>query len=585
MALLIAVSFTDTPHPGSMNLRGCHPFSRKRYRLLMSTHELAGQPAPSDVLLDVSDLLHAYHNEAPDPSIAAQRVSFGTSGHRGTAFDQTFNEPHILAIAQAVCDYRSQANISGPLFLGMDTHALSLPAQATCIEVFAANEVSIRMAADDGFTPTPAVSHAILTYNRGRTDGLADGVIITPSHNPPADGGIKYNGPTGGPATPAATSWIQERANHHLDTDLAEVKRMGYEQALRADTTDTYDFLGHYVNDLDAVLDMELIRESGLSLAVDPLGGAGVAYWSAIADTYNLPLEVLRTDVDPTFRFMTLDWDGKIRMDPSSPHAMQSLINLKDQYDVAFACDTDHDRHGIVTQSGGLMPPNAFLSVMVDSLLNSRNQWGSDVGIGKTVVTTRLLDRIAAHYDRSITEVPVGFKWFVDVLYNGSCGFVGEESAGASFLRKDGTVWSTDKDGIIAALMAAEITARTGEDPSQRYEQLTQQFGDPVYERVDAPATPEQKAVLKSMTPDLVTQDELAGEPIQTIRTQAPGNDAAIGGLKVETENGWFVARPSGTEAIYKIYGESFKGRAHLDQIHADAQALVNRAFADSDVG
>ncbi|MES3630049.1 MAG: phosphoglucomutase (alpha-D-glucose-1,6-bisphosphate-dependent) [Longimonas sp.] len=549
----------------------------------MSTHELAGQPAPESVLTDIPTLLQAYQANEPDPSVPAQRVSFGTSGHRGTALNHTFNEHHILAIAQAVCDYRNQAGIDGPLFLGMDTHALSAPAQATCLEVFAGNNVAVRMAADDGVTPTPAVSHAILTYNDGRTEGLADGVIITPSHNPPVDGGIKYNGPTGGPATPNATSWIETRANNLLDAELAGVQRIGYEQALRADTTYTYDFMGRYVDDLGAVLDMALIRESGLSLAVDPLGGAGVHYWQAIADTYDLPLEVLRTDIDPTFSFMTLDWDGKIRMDPSSPHAMQSLINLKDQYDVAFACDTDHDRHGIVTGSGGLMPPNAYLSVMVDALLNSRTQWASDVGIGKTVVTTRLLDRIAAHYSRPITEVPVGFKWFVDVLYDGTCGFVGEESAGASFLRKDGTVWSTDKDGIIASLMAAEITARTGQDPSQRYEKLTEQFGDPVYERIDAPATPEQKAVLKNLTPDLVKQDELAGEPIQAIRTQAPGNDAPIGGLKVETENGWFVARPSGTEAIYKIYGESFNGRPHLDQIHADAQALVNRAFDSAD--
>ena len=551
----------------------------------MSVHELAGQPAINTELVDISALLEAYQTDQPDPSVPAQRVSFGTSGHRGSALNRTFNEHHILAVAQAVCDHRAQAGTTGPLFLGMDTHALSLPAQATCLEVFAANGVEVRMAADDGFTPTPAVSHAILTYNNGRTSGLADGVIITPSHNPPADGGIKYNGPTGGPATPDATSHIEQRANDLLDGDLAGVERMGHEQALRADTTQTYDFLGHYVRDLDSVIDMDVIRDAGLSLAVDPLGGAGVAYWQAIADAYDLPLEVLRTEVDPTFRFMTLDWDGKIRMDPSSPHAVQSLIDLKDQYDVAFACDTDHDRHGIVTKSGGLMPPNAFLSVMVDTLLDSRTGWAQDVGVGKTVVTTRLLDRIAADYGRPVTEVPVGFKWFVDVLYNGTCGFVGEESAGASFLRKDGTVWSTDKDGIIAALMAAEITARTGEDPSERYEKLTAKYGTPIFERIDAPATPEQKAVLKGMTPDLVNQDELAGEPIQHIRTQAPGNDAAIGGLKVETENGWFVARPSGTEAIYKIYGESFKGRDHLDQIHADAQALVNRAFDASDVG
>ena len=544
----------------------------------MSIHELAGQPAPESILVDVASLLKAYQ-DVPDPSQPAQRVSFGTSGHRGSAFDHTFNEHHILAIAQAVCDYREHAGIDGPLFLGIDTHALSAPAQATCLEVFAANDVTVRIAADGGVTPTPAVSHAILTYNEGRTKGLADGVIITPSHNPPVDGGIKYNGTNGGPASPAATSWIEERANALLDDGLADVERIGYEHALRADTTSEYDFLGHYVRDLDAVIDVDLIRESGLSLAVDPLGGAGVQYWGEIADHYGLPLKVLRTDVDPTFRFMTLDWDGNIRMDPSSPYAMQSLIDLKDQYDVAFACDTDHDRHGIVTKSGGLMPPNAFLSVMADALLDSRDGWANDVGLGKTVVTTRLLDRIAAHHDRPVTEVPVGFKWFVDVLYDETCGFVGEESAGASFLRTDGSVWSTDKDGIIASLMAAEIMARTGEDPSERYHDLTEQFGNPVFERVDAPATPAEKAVLKNLTPDLVTQDQLAGEPIQTIRTRAPGNDAPIGGLKVETENGWFVARPSGTEAIYKIYGESFNGKEHLAEIHADAQALVNRAF------
>ena len=545
----------------------------------MSVHELAGQPAPESILINASSLLKAYQNDAPDPAQPSQRVSFGTSGHRGSAFDRTFNEHHILAIAQAICDYREHAGIDGPLFLGMDTHALSAPAQATCLEVFAANEVDVRIAADGGVTPTPAVSHAILTHNDGRTQGLAAGVIITPSHNPPADGGIKYNGPTGGPATPTATNWIETRANAHLDNSLSEIQRIGYEQALRADTTSEYDFLGHYVRDLDAVIDMDVIQHSGLSLAVDPLGGAGVEYWEAIADHYTLPLDVLRTEVDPTFRFMTLDWDGTIRMDPSSPHAMQSLIDLKDIYNVAFACDTDHDRHGIVTQSGGLMQPNAFLSVMVDALLDSREGWAKDVGVGKTVVTTRLLDRIADHYGRPVTEVPVGFKWFVDVLYNGDCGFVGEESAGASFLRTDGGVWSTDKDGIIASLMAAEITARTGEDPSERYDALTAQFGNPVFERVDAPATPAEKTALKNLTPDLVTQDTLAGEPIQAIRTHAPGNEAAIGGLKVETDNGWFVARPSGTEAIYKIYAESFNGEEHLADIHADAQALVNRAF------
>jgi len=548
----------------------------------MATHDLAGQPAPDDALIDVSALLAAYQTDAPDPSVPAQRVSFGTSGHRGSALNRTFNEAHILAVTQAICDYRMRAGIDGPLFLGMDTHALSAPAHATCLEVLAGNDVPTRIAADAGVTPTPAVSHAILTHNDGRDTGRADGIVLTPSHNPPQDGGIKYNPPTGGPASTEVTTWIERRANELLEDDLADVVRTGHEEALRAETTETYDFLGHYVRDLDAVLDMDAIRASGLSLAVDPLGGAGVAYWTAIADHYNLPMEVLRTEVDPTFRFMTLDWDGQIRMDPSSTHAMQSLIDLKDDYDVAFACDTDHDRHGIVTRSGGLMPPNHFLCVALDHLLQTRTEWGADVGVGKTVVTTHLLDRIAAEHDRAVHEVPVGFKWFVDVLLDGTCGFVGEESAGASFLRMDGTTWTTDKDGIIAGLLAAEITAKHGKDPSEIYADLTGQFGEPVFERKDAPATAAQKQALKNLTPDQVTQDTLAGDPITSIRTTAPGNDAPIGGLKVESENGWFVARPSGTEAIYKVYAESFQGEGHLDALHDDAQALVHRAFEAS---
>ena len=548
----------------------------------MATHDLAGQPAPDDALVDVSALLAAYQTDAPDPSVPAQRVSFGTSGHRGSALDRTFNEAHILAVTQAICDSRMRAGIDGPLFLGMDTHALSAPAHATCLEVLAGNDVPTRIAAEAGVTPTPAVSHAILTHNDGRNTGRADGIVLTPSHNPPQDGGIKYNPPTGGPASTEVTTWIERRANELLEDDLADVVRAGHEAAQRADTTETYDFLGHYVRDLGAVLDMEAIRASGLSLAVDPLGGAGVAYWTAIADHYNLPLEVLRTEVDPTFRFMTLDWDGQIRMDPSSAHAMQSLIDLKDDYDVAFACDTDHDRHGIVTRSGGLMPPNHFLCVALDHLLQTRTEWGADVGVGKTVVTTHLLDRIAAEHDRAVHEVPVGFKWFVDVLLDGTCGFVGEESAGASFLRTDGAVWTTDKDGIIAGLLAAEVAARQGTDPSERYADLTADLGAPVFERKDAPATPEQKQALKTLTPDQVTQDTLAGDPITSIRTTAPGNDAPIGGLKVESANGWFVARPSGTEAIYKVYAESFRGEAHLDALHDDAQALVRRAFEAS---
>ncbi len=548
----------------------------------MSTHDRAGQPAPASSLIDVSSLLEAYQAKTPDPSDPAQRVSFGTSGHRGSAFDATFNEAHILAIAQAIAEYRTQADVDGPLFLGMDTHALSAPAHATCLEVLAAHDVEVRIAADDGVTPTPAVSHAILTHNRNSTAVRADGIVITPSHNPPSDGGIKYNSPTGGPASPDTTSWIEERANEHLENDLRDVARVPYDRAKAADTTQTHDFLGRYVGDLDAVLDMEVIRDSGLSFAVDPLGGAGVDYWTAIADHYDLPLDVLRTEVDPTFQFMTLDWDGNIRMDPSSEPAMQSLIDLKDQYDVAFACDTDHDRHGIVTGSGGLMSPNHFLCVALDALLESRTDWRDDLAVGKTVVTTSLLDRVAERHGRDVHEVPVGFKWFVDVLLDETCCFVGEESAGASFLRRNGRVWTTDKDGIIACLLAAEITARTGEDPSERYAALTDDLGAPIFERKDAPATPDQKAALKTLSPDQVTQDEIAGDPITSIQTKAPGNDAPIGGLKVETDNGWFVARPSGTEAIYKIYAESFRGEEHLEQLHADAQALVNRAFEAS---
>ncbi len=548
----------------------------------MSTHELAGHPATEAELLDVPALLEAYQSQRPDPSDSAERVSFGTSGHRGSAADTTFNENHILAIAQAIAEYRIQADIHGPLFLGMDTHALSAPAHATCLEVLAAHEIEVRIAADDGVTPTPAVSHAILTYNQNGNGKQADGIVITPSHNPPADGGIKYNSPTGGPANPEVTSWIEDRANDILENDLDDVERLPYDEAVAADSVQEHDFLGDYVGDLDQVIDMAAIRDSDLSFAVDPLGGSGVDYWTAIAEEYDLPLDVLRTEVDPTFKFMTLDWDGKIRMDPSSEHAMQSLIELKDEYDVAFACDTDHDRHGIVTATGGLMSPNHYLCVALDVLLEERDDWADDLAVGKTVVTTSLLDRVAEKHGRDVHEVPVGFKWFVDVLLEERCCFVGEESAGASFLRTDGSVWTTDKDGIIAGLLAAEIAAKTGEDPSERYEALTEDLGAPIFERRDAPATPDQKAALKSLSPDQVTQDEIAGDPILSIRTNAPGNDAPIGGLKVETENGWFVARPSGTEAIYKLYAESFKGEDHLDQLHEEAQALVNKAFEAS---
>jgi len=547
----------------------------------MSIHELAGRPATEASLLDVEELLEAYQTQTPDPSKPGERVSFGTSGHRGSSLDTTFNEHHILAIAQAIAEYRAQAGIEGPLFLGMDTHALSAPAHATCLEVLAAHKIEVRIAANDGVTPTPAVSHAILTHNDENPD-QADGIVITPSHNPPSDGGIKYNAPTGGPAGPDVTSWIEDRANEILENELQAVDRIPYDEATTAPTTRTYDYVDTYVSALNDVIDMEAIRTSGLSFAVDPLGGAGVDYWPAIAEAYDLPLDVLRTEVDSTFKFMTLDWDGKIRMDPSSEHAMQSLLELKDQYDVTFACDTDHDRHGIVTASGGLMSPNHYLCVAVDMLLDERDNWGKDLAVGKTVVTTSLIDRVAEKHGRDVYEVPVGFKWFVDVLLEERCCFVGEESAGASFLRRDGSVWTTDKDGIIACLLAAEITAKTGQDPSERYEALTDDLGAPIFERKDAPATPDQKAALKALSPDQVTQDEIAGDPITSIRTNAPGNDAPIGGLKVETQNGWFVARPSGTEAIYKLYAESFKGEAHLAKLHEEAQALVNEAFEAS---
>ncbi len=545
----------------------------------MSTHARAGQPATAADRIDVDALCAAYYDEAPDPAVPAERVAFGTSGHRGSARTRTFNEAHILATTQAICDYRAQAGTTGPLFLGMDTHALSAPAHTTALEVLAAHGLDVMVAPDDGFTPTPAVSHAILGYNAGRTDGQADGIVITPSHNPPADGGFKYNPPTGGPAGGDATGWIERRANDLLEAGLRGVRRLPAAQARAADTTHAFDFLGRYVDDLAAVVDLDAIRASGLRLAVDPLGGAGVAYWTALADRHDLPLEVLRTRVDPTFGFMTLDWDGQIRMDPSSEHAMQSLIALKDDYDVVMACDTDHDRHGIVTRSGGLMPPNHYLCVMLDHLLTHRPAWPEAAGLGKTVVSTSLLARIAKAHGRRVHEVPVGFKWFVDGLLDGTCGFVGEESAGASFLRRDGTVWTTDKDGLIAGLLAAEITARHGEDPSQRYEALTEAHGAPLFQRVDAPATPAQKKVLKGLTPEQVASNTLAGDPITAIRTKAPGNDAAIGGLKVETASGWFVARPSGTEAVYKIYAESFEGDAHLGALLADAQTLVRDAF------
>ncbi len=544
------------------------------------TNPLAGKPAAPTILVDIPKLITVYFSERPDPSVTAQRVAFGTSGHRGSSFDKTFNEWHVLAISQAICDYRKQQDIDGPLFLGIDTHALSAPACASALEVLAANGVNVMLAENDEYTPTPAVSHAILTYNRGRKGGLADGIVITPSHNPPESGGFKYNPPNGGPADKDITGWIESKANTLLGKDLKDVKRISYDRALRADTTHRHDYVTAYVNDLANVIDMEAIRGANIQMGVDPLGGAGVHYWPRIAERYRLNLTVVNDAVDPTFRFMTLDWDGRIRMDPSSPYAMQSLIGLKDRFDVAFACDTDHDRHGIVTQSSGLMPPNHYLAVAIDYLFQHRPQWRKDAAIGKTVVSSTMIDRVAARLGRRLYEVPVGFKWFVDGFFDGSLGFGGEESAGASFLRKDGSVWTTDKDGIVAALLAAEITARMDRDPGEIYGDLACEFGEPAFQRVDAPATAAEKSPLSKLTPAQVKSKELAGEKIQDILTQAPGNGAAIGGLKVIAEHGWFAARPSGTEDIYKIYAESFRGADHLRRILKEAQVIVSDALA-----
>ncbi len=546
----------------------------------MKENPLAGKPAEASMLVNVPRLITAYYVETPDPSVPEQRVVFGTSGHRGSAFDRAFNEQHILAISQAICLYRKQKKIDGPLFLGMDTHALSVPAAASTLGVLAANGVEVMLAEGDEYTPTPAVSHAILTYNRGRKTGLADGVVITPSHNPPHDGGFKYNPPHGGPAEQAVTNWIESRANEFLESGLRGVSRVPYEKALGASTTHRHDYLNAYISDLANVLDMDAIRGAKISLGVDPLGGAGVHYWGPIADRYGLNLTVVNEAVDPTFRFMTVDWDGQIRMDPSSPDAMARLISLKDQFEVAFACDTDHDRHGIVTRSEGLLPPNHYLSVAIFFLFQHRPKWSKDAGIGKTVVSSQMIDRVAAKLGRKLCEVPVGFKWFVDGLLDGSLGFAGEESAGASFARLDGTVWTTDKDGIIPALLAAEITARMGCDPGEIYQELTREFGEPVYDRVEAPATPEQKAQLARLSPEKVKLTELAGEKIVNVLTHAPGNGASIGGMKVITESGWFAARPSGTEDIYKIYAESFQGADHLHRILEEAQTIVDAALA-----
>ena len=547
-----------------------------------SISPLAGKPAPSASLVDIAKLITAYYSEIPDPSIAAQRVTFGTSGHRGSSFDLSFNEWHVLAITQAICQYRAQHHINGPLFLGIDTHALSQPACASALEVLAANGVEVMLAEGDEYTPTPAISHAILAHNRGRdatASGLADGIVITPSHNPPESGGFKYNSPNGGPAEQSVTVWIERAANALLENKLSGVKRISYAQALRAASTHRHDYIGAYVADLGNVIDMEVIRAAKVRIGVDPLGGAGVQYWPRIADRYQLDMTVINDGVDPTFRFMTLDWDGRIRMDPSSPYAMQPLIAQKDRFDIAFACDTDHDRHGIVTPCAGLLPPNHAMSVMIDYLLQHRPQWSSRCAVGKTIVSTRMIDLIAARLGRPLFEAPVGFKWFAGGLYNGSLGFAGEESAGATFLRRDGQVWTTDKDGIVPALLAAEISARRQRDPGDLYKELAQEFGNPIANRVEAIATPAQKKKLAALSAQDISATELAGEPITTILDKAPGNSAAIGGIKVSTKNSWFAARPSGTENIYKIYAESFAGEGQLEMILQEAQAIVDRAI------
>jgi phosphoglucomutase len=536
-------------------------------------------PLPEN-LVNLPRLITAYYTLHPDPTVPAQRVTFGTSGHRGSAFNTAFNEDHIAAITQAICDYRRDQHITGPLFLAQDTHALSEPAFATALEVLAANKIDTMVDADLAYTPTPALSHAILTYNRGRKINLADGIVITPSHNPPEDGGFKYNPPNGGPADTSATKWIEDRANEIIAAGLTTIKKVPYSRALTSSTTHRHDYITAYVNDLAHVIDFEVLASTTLKLAVDPLGGAGVHYWPRIAEKYQLPLQILNPNVDATFRFMTTDWDGRIRMDCSSPYAMASLIANKQKYDVAFAADTDHDRHGIVTRTTGLLNPNHYLAVCIQYLFTHRPQWSPDVGIGKTLVSSSIIDRVAKGLDRPMLEVPVGFKWFVAGLIDGTLGFVGEESAGATFLRRNGQVWTTDKDGLIPGLLSAEMTARTGKDPGLLYAELTAEYGDPVYERIDAAATKEQKAKLAKLSPTQVTAKQLAGEPITAILTEAPGNHAAIGGLKVTTENGWFAARPSGTEDVYKIYAESFHGKDHLKQIQTEAQQLIDTALA-----
>lgn len=545
----------------------------------MAVHELAGKAAPVSMLVNIPRLVSAYYIKQPDPETPGQQVAFGTSGHRGSSLKSSFNEKHVLAITQAICDYRTANKITGPLFIGKDTHALSEPSMASALEVLAANGVETVIQKDFGYTPTPVISHAILVYNRHRTSGLADGIVITPSHNPPEDGGFKYNPPHGGPADTDVTRWVESRANKLMETNNRKVRRIPYDKALCAVTTREYDYIRPYVDDLKHIIDMEAIRSSGLKIGVDPMGGAAVDFWEPIAETYGLNIDIVNRFVDPTFGFMTVDKDGKIRMDCSSAYAMARLIELKDKYDIAFGNDPDTDRHGIVVPDTGLMNPNHYLAVAIWYLFQNRPQWRSDATVGKTLVSSSMIDKVAAHLGKKLSEVPVGFKWFVEGLIDGSYGFGGEESAGASFLRKDGTVWTTDKDGIIMDLLAAEITAVTGHHPGEHYQTLTGMFGSPIYERIDAPATLEQKAVLKNLSPDLIRASTLAGEKILARLTEAPGNGAPIGGIKVVAENGWFAARPSGTEDIYKIYAESFKDRAHLKQIQAEAKAIVSNVL------
>ncbi len=547
----------------------------------MNVSPQAGKTLEPSKLVNIPKLITAYYTEIPDPAIPEQRVAFGTSGHRGSAFDKAFNEWHILAISQAICLYRREQKIDGPLFIGADTHALSTPALVTALEVLAANSVEVITSKEDEYTPTPAISHAILTYNRGRNTGLADGIVITPSHNPPEDGGFKYNPPNGGPAGADVTKWVETIANEFLSHSLGGVKRISYEKALRASTTHRRDYIDAYVSDLANVIDMDAIRGAKIKLGVDPLGGAGVHYWGPIAERYKLNLTVVDDVVDPTFRFMTADWDGNIRMDPSSSYAMQRLIGLKDRFDIAFACDTDHDRHGIVTKTAGLMQPNHYLSAAVFYLFQHRPDWRKDAAVGKTLVSSQMIDHVTGKLGRRLYETPVGFKWFVDGLLDGSLGFGGEESAGASFLRRDGAVWTTDKDGLIPALLSAEMTARMGRDPGEVYRELTREFGEPVYDRLEASATPAQKTMLGKLSPDQIRFTELTGEKIQAILTNAPGNGAPIGGLKVVAESGWFAVRPSGTEDIYKIYAESFRGQEHLRRIQDEAQVIVSATIGD----